>query len=104
MGACWGWVRSAAGTADVNGSTGGTTGFTLTQDAGTTVTLTAPASAPFLSTGRITDSTRENAPLSVAATSPAVGTGTSYLAPATDFAGNARPGPQGYDRGAYQQQ
>jgi hypothetical protein len=42
--------------------------------------------------------------LSVAPTSPAVGSGTSYLAPATDFAGNPRPGSKGYDRGAYQQQ
>ncbi|MGA3082928.1 MAG: choice-of-anchor Q domain-containing protein [Terracidiphilus sp.] len=42
--------------------------------------------------------------LSVAPTSPAVGSGTSYLAPATDFSGNPRPGSKGYDRGAYQQQ
>lgn len=47
-------------------------------------------------------------PLSVLLTlspgSPALGSGTSYLAPATDFAGNPRPGPNGSDRGAYQQQ
>jgi hypothetical protein len=41
--------------------------------------------------------------LTVSASSPAVGTGTSDLAPATDFAGNPRPGSKGYDRGAYQQ-
>ncbi len=41
--------------------------------------------------------------LSVSASSPAVGTGTANLAPATDFAGNPRPGAKGYDRGAYQQ-
>jgi hypothetical protein len=41
--------------------------------------------------------------LSVSPLSPAVGSGTSYLAPATDFAGNPRPGSKGYDRGAYQQ-
>jgi len=38
-------VAITASPADLNGSTGGTTGFTLTYDAGTTVTLTAPASA-----------------------------------------------------------
>jgi hypothetical protein len=42
--------------------------------------------------------------LSVSGSSPAVGSGTSHLAPATDFAGNPRPGTKGYDRGAYQQQ
>jgi hypothetical protein len=42
--------------------------------------------------------------LSVSSSSPAVGSGTSYLAPATDFAGNPRPGSKGFDRGAYQQQ
>ena len=41
--------------------------------------------------------------LSVSASSPAVGSGTSNLAPTTDFAGNPRPGSNGYDRGAYQQ-
>jgi len=45
-----------------------------------------------------------NVLLTVSSGSPAVGTGTSYLAPATDFAGNPRPGSKGYDRGAYQQQ
>ena len=45
-----------------------------------------------------------NVLLSVSPSSPAVGTGTSNLAPATDFAGNPRPGSKGYDRGAYQQQ
>jgi parallel beta-helix repeat protein len=45
-----------------------------------------------------------NVLLSVSPSSPAVGTGTSYLAPTTDFAGNPRPGSKGYDRGAYQQQ
>ena len=45
-----------------------------------------------------------NVLLSVSASSPAVGTGTSNLAPSTDFAGNPRPGSKGYDRGAYQQQ
>jgi hypothetical protein len=41
--------------------------------------------------------------LSVQPGSPAIGSGTSNLAPATDFAGNPRPGSKGYDRGAYQQ-
>jgi hypothetical protein len=41
--------------------------------------------------------------LTVSSSSPAVGTGTSNLAPATDFADNPRPGSKGYDRGAYQQ-
>jgi hypothetical protein len=50
------------------------------------------------------DANRLNVLLSVEPTSPALGTGTSYLAPATDFLGNPRPGPDGYDRGAYQQQ
>ena len=45
-----------------------------------------------------------NVLLTVSPTSPAVGAGTSHLAPSTDFAGNPRPGPTGYDRGAYQQQ
>jgi hypothetical protein len=52
------------------------------------------------------DSNRFIVQLSVAANSPAVGSGTSYLAPSTDFNGNPRPGPKGstdYDRGAYQQ-
>ena len=35
--------------------------------------------------------------------SPAIGAGTSNLAPATDFAGNPRPTPGGgFDIGAYQ--
>ena len=42
--------------------------------------------------------------LAVSPSSPAVGSGTPNLAPATDFLSNPRPGPQGYDRGAYQQQ
>jgi len=50
------------------------------------------------------DPNRLNVLLSVEPTSPAVGTGTSNLAPATDFLGDPRPGPQGYDRGAYQQE
>ena len=41
--------------------------------------------------------------LTVSPSSPAVGSGTSNLAPTTDFAGNPRPGSKGYDRGAYQQ-
>jgi hypothetical protein len=45
-----------------------------------------------------------NVLLTVSPSSPAVGSGTSHLAPSTDFAGNPRPGPNGYDRGAYQQQ
>jgi hypothetical protein len=45
-----------------------------------------------------------NVLLTVSASSPAAGSGTSHLAPSTDFAGNPRPGPNGYDRGAYQQQ
>jgi hypothetical protein len=51
-----------------------------------------------------TPADRSSVLLSVAPASPAVGSGTSYLAPATDFAGNPRPGSKGYDRGAYQQQ
>jgi hypothetical protein len=50
------------------------------------------------------DSNPLNVLLTVSPSSPAVGSGTSYLAPSTDFAGNPRPGPNGYDRGAYQQQ
>jgi hypothetical protein len=50
------------------------------------------------------DSNRLTVNLAVAPTSPAVGSGTSNLAPTIDFLGNPRPGPQGYDRGAYQQQ
>jgi hypothetical protein len=42
--------------------------------------------------------------LTLSSGSPALGTGTSYLAPTTDILGNPRPGPDGYDRGAYQQQ
>ena len=34
--------------------------------------------------------------------SPAIGSGTSILAPTKDLAGNARPGKSGYDRGAYE--
>ena len=49
------------------------------------------------------DADRLNVHLTVAPNSPAVGTGTSYLAPSTDFVGNPRPGSKGYDRGAYQQ-
>jgi hypothetical protein len=41
--------------------------------------------------------------LSLSPSSPAVGAGTSNLAPSTDFSGNPRPGAKGYDRGAYQQ-
>ena len=40
--------------------------------------------------------------LTVSPISPAVGTGTGTLAPATDFAGKPRPGAKGFDRGAYQ--
>lgn len=50
------------------------------------------------------DSNPLNVLLTVSPSSPAVGSGTSNLAPSTDFAGNPRPGPNGYDRGAYQQQ
>ena len=42
--------------------------------------------------------------LAVSPNSPAVGSGTSNLAPPTAFAGKPRPGSKGYDRGAYQQQ
>jgi hypothetical protein len=42
--------------------------------------------------------------LAVSPSSSAVGSGTSNLAPTTDFSGNPRPGSKGYDRGAYQQQ
>jgi hypothetical protein len=41
--------------------------------------------------------------LQVQPTSPAIGSGTSNLAPSTDIDGNPRPGAKGYDRGAYQQ-
>jgi hypothetical protein len=50
------------------------------------------------------DSNRLIVNLAVSPSSPAVGSGTPNLAPATDFLGNPRPGPKGYDRGAYQQQ
>jgi hypothetical protein len=50
------------------------------------------------------DANRFNVLLSVSPTSPAVGSGTANLAPATDFVGNPRPGAKGYDRGAYQSQ
>jgi len=50
------------------------------------------------------DSSPLNVLLTESPSSPAVGSGTSNLAPSTDFAGNPRPGPTGYDRGAYQQQ
>jgi hypothetical protein len=49
------------------------------------------------------DANRPIVNLSVSPNSPAVGSGTSNLAPSTDFAGNPRPGSKGYDRGAYQQ-
>jgi hypothetical protein len=49
------------------------------------------------------DSDRFKVALVVKSTSAGVGSGTSQLAPATDFLGNPRPGPTGYDRGAYQQ-
>jgi hypothetical protein len=51
-----------------------------------------------------TAANRDSVLLSVEPSSPAVGSGTSDLAPATDFAGSPRPGSKGYDRGAYQQQ
>ncbi len=35
--------------------------------------------------------------------SPALGAGTSHLAPSTDILGNPRPGPSGYSMGAYAQ-
>jgi hypothetical protein len=50
------------------------------------------------------DSSRQTVNLAVSPSSPAVGSGTSNLAPTTDFLGNPRPGSKGYDRGAYQQQ
>lgn len=50
------------------------------------------------------DANRFKVTLSLSPGSPALGTGTANLAPATDFLGNPRPGPDGYDRGAYQQQ
>ncbi|HSY01983.1 MAG TPA: choice-of-anchor Q domain-containing protein [Acidobacteriaceae bacterium] len=49
------------------------------------------------------DANRMNVLLTLSPSSPALGSGTSYLAPATDFLGNPRPGSDGYDRGAYQQ-
>lgn len=49
------------------------------------------------------DANRMNVLLTLSPGSPALGSGTSYLAPATDFLGNPRPGSDGYDRGAYQQ-
>jgi hypothetical protein len=49
------------------------------------------------------NASRLNVVLKVKPASPAVGTGTTNLAPATDFEGNPRPGSKGYDRGAYQQ-
>lgn len=50
------------------------------------------------------DANRMKVLLTLSPGSPALGSGTSYLAPATDFLGNPRPGSDGYDRGAYQQQ
>lgn len=50
------------------------------------------------------DANRLGVQLSLSPGSPALGTGTSTLAPSTDFLGHPRPGPDGYDRGAYQQQ
>jgi hypothetical protein len=50
------------------------------------------------------DANPSNVLLTVLPASPAAGSGTSYLAPSTDFAGNPRPGSNGYDRGAYQRQ
>ncbi|WP_157439831.1 NosD domain-containing protein [Terracidiphilus gabretensis] len=50
------------------------------------------------------DANRFNVLLAVQPASPAVGSGTSQLAPPTDFLNHPRPGPTGYDRGAYQQQ
>ncbi|MGC2635941.1 MAG: right-handed parallel beta-helix repeat-containing protein [Acidobacteriaceae bacterium] len=50
------------------------------------------------------DANRLDVALSLLPGSPALGTGTSNLAPSTDFLGNPRPGPDGYDRGAYQQE
>lgn len=50
------------------------------------------------------DANRQIVNLAVSPSSPAVGSGTSNLAPVTDFAGSPRPGSKGYDRGAYQQQ
>jgi hypothetical protein len=44
-----------------------------------------------------------NVDLSLAPASPAVGSGTSSLAPTVDFNGNPRPSGAGFDRGAYQQ-
>jgi parallel beta-helix repeat protein len=41
--------------------------------------------------------------LSLTVGSPAIDSGTSTLAPATDFNGTARPQGNGYDRGAYEQ-
>lgn len=40
--------------------------------------------------------------LSVRAASPAIDSGTSYLAPSTDINGTPRPQGHGYDRGAYE--
>jgi hypothetical protein len=45
---------------------------------------------------------RSSVDLSIAPASPAVRSGTSYLAPNVDFNGNPRPSGGGYDRGAYQ--
>jgi hypothetical protein len=50
------------------------------------------------------DANRLAVQLSLSPGSPALGTGTPDLAPSTDFLGHPRPGPDGYDRGAYQQQ
>ena len=50
------------------------------------------------------DANRLDVLLTLARGSPGLGTGTANLAPATDFLGNPRPGPGGYDRGAYQQE
>ena len=57
---------------------------------------------PLYITPAATDLSKVN--LQVQPASPAVGSGTSNLAPSTDILGNPRPGAKGYDRGAYQQQ
>jgi len=50
-----------------------------------------------------TASTLPKVNLDIQTKSPAIGSGTSFLAPTTDVQGKPRPSGKGYDRGAYQQ-
>lgn len=49
------------------------------------------------------DSNLANVSLGLMIGSPGIDTGTSTLAPSTDFLGKSRPQGKGYDKGAYEQ-